>query len=80
MERLYGGFVGDRARTCALAQVIGPWLVIVPGILVLRASKMGALASEFFKSGLFMWFAGAAAVRGTTEPGAAPRSRRDQPG
>jgi uncharacterized protein YjeT (DUF2065 family) len=38
---------------------IGPWLVIVPGIVVLRASEMGALASEFFKCGLFMWFAGA---------------------
>jgi uncharacterized protein YjeT (DUF2065 family) len=49
----------DRARTHALAGVIGPWLVIVPGIVVLRASEMGALASEFFKSGLFMWFAGA---------------------
>jgi hypothetical protein len=49
----------DRARTHALARVIGPWLVIVPGIVVLRASEMGALASEFFKNGLFMWFAGA---------------------
>ncbi|HYY27621.1 MAG TPA: hypothetical protein VE860_06745 [Chthoniobacterales bacterium] len=47
------------ARTRAFARVIGPWLVIVPGIIVLRASDMGALASEFFKSGLFVWFAGA---------------------
>jgi uncharacterized protein YjeT (DUF2065 family) len=30
-----------------------------PGIIVLRASAMGTLASEFFKSGLFVWFAGA---------------------
>jgi len=43
----------------AFARVIGPWLIIVPGIIVLRASGMGALASEFFKSGLFVWFAGA---------------------
>jgi uncharacterized protein YjeT (DUF2065 family) len=49
----------DRARTRAFARIIGPWLVIVPGIVVLRASGMGALASEFFKSGLFVWFAGA---------------------
>jgi hypothetical protein len=26
---------------------------------MLRASEMGALASEFFKSRLFVWFAGA---------------------
>ena len=47
------------ARTRAFARVIGPWLVIVPGIIVLCASDMGALASEFFKSELFVWFAGA---------------------
>jgi hypothetical protein len=49
----------SQARTRAFARVIGPWLVIVPGIIVLRASKIGALASEFFKSGLWVWFAGA---------------------
>jgi uncharacterized protein YjeT (DUF2065 family) len=48
-----------QARTRSFARVIGPWLAIVPGIIVLRASGMGALASEFFKSGLFVWFAGA---------------------
>ena len=49
----------SQARTRAFARVIGPWLVMVPGIIVLRASGMGALASEFFKSWLFVWFAGA---------------------
>ncbi len=49
----------SQARTRAFARVIGPWLVIVPGIIVLRASGMGTLATEFFKSGLFVWFAGA---------------------
>jgi hypothetical protein len=49
----------SQARTRAFARIIGPWLVIVPGIIVLRAPGMGALASEFFKSGLFVWFAGA---------------------
>jgi uncharacterized protein YjeT (DUF2065 family) len=49
----------SRARTRAFARVMGPWLVIVPGIIVLRASGMSTLASEFFKSGLFVWFAGA---------------------
>jgi len=49
----------SQARTRAFARIIGPWLVIVPGIVVLRMSDMGALASEFFKSVLFEWFAGA---------------------
>ena len=50
---------GSQARTRAFARVIGPWLVIVPGIIVLRAPEMGALASAFFRSDLFVWFAGA---------------------
>ncbi|MBV9377989.1 MAG: hypothetical protein JO320_23585 [Alphaproteobacteria bacterium] len=49
----------SQTRTRAFARIIGPWLVIAPGIIVLRASEMGALASEFFKSELFVWFAGA---------------------
>jgi len=49
----------SQARTRAFARVIGPWLVIVPGIVVLRAPDIGALASDFFKSDLFVWFAGA---------------------
>jgi hypothetical protein len=47
----------SQARTRAFARVIGPWLVIVPGIIVLRAPEMGVLASEFFRSELFVWFA-----------------------
>jgi hypothetical protein len=49
----------SQARTRAFARVIGPWLVIVPGIIVARASGMAALASDFFNSDLFVWFAGA---------------------
>jgi hypothetical protein len=49
----------SRARTHAFARLIGPWLVIVPTIIVLRAPGMGELASEFFKSELFVWFTGA---------------------
>jgi hypothetical protein len=48
------------ARTRAFARVLGPWLVTVPGIIALRAPEMGALASEFFKSDLTVWFTGAA--------------------
>jgi hypothetical protein len=48
-----------QTRTGAFARIMGPWLVIVPGIVALRASEMDALASEFFKNDLFEWFAGA---------------------
>jgi hypothetical protein len=49
----------SQARTRTFARIMGPWLVIVPGIVAVRAPDMGALASEFFKSALFIWFAGA---------------------
>jgi hypothetical protein len=48
-----------QARTQAFARVMGPWLVLVPGVIALRAPGMGALASDFFKSDLFVWLAGA---------------------
>jgi len=54
----------SQARTRAFARVLGPWLAIVPGIIALRAPAMGALASDFFKSDLFVWFAGALLVFG----------------
>jgi hypothetical protein len=49
----------SQARTRAFARVIGPWLVIVPSIIVLRTPGLSALASDFFKSDAFVWFAGA---------------------
>lgn len=49
----------SQARTRTFARVMGPWLVIVPGVIALRAPGMGALASDFFKNDLFVWFAGA---------------------
>jgi hypothetical protein len=49
----------SQSRTRAFARVLGPWLVIVPGIIAVRAPDMGALASEFFDSPLFVWFSGA---------------------
>ena len=49
----------SQARTRAFARIIGPWLVLVPGIIFLRAPDMNELAAEFFKSILFVWFAGA---------------------
>jgi hypothetical protein len=49
----------SQARTRAFARVMGPYLVIAPAIIALRAPDMGALASEFFKSDLAVWFTGA---------------------
>jgi uncharacterized protein YjeT (DUF2065 family) len=49
----------SQGRTRAFARLMGPWLVIAPGIIALRAPDMGALASDFFKSDLFVWFTGA---------------------
>lgn len=49
----------SQARTRAFARVMGPYLVIAPGIIMLRAPEMGALASDFFKSDLAVWFTGA---------------------
>jgi hypothetical protein len=46
-------------RTRAFARIIGPWLVIVPGIIVLRAPDMGALAAGFFENPVLVWFGGA---------------------
>ena len=53
------GLMISQSRTRAFARVVGPWLVIVPGIVAFRAPDMGALASDFFKSNLFVWFSGA---------------------
>lgn len=49
----------SRLRTRAFARVIGPWLVLAPGIIVARAPDMGGLASGFFENPVFAWFAGA---------------------
>jgi hypothetical protein len=47
------------ARTRAFARVIGPFLMIVPAIIALRAPNMDVLASAFFEQPLWPWFAGA---------------------
>jgi hypothetical protein len=38
---------------------LGPFLVIAPGIIAWRAPEMDALAADFFKSELAVWFTGA---------------------
>jgi len=49
----------SKTRTRAFARVIGPWLAIAPGIIVVRMPDMGMLAAGFFENPLFPWFAGA---------------------
>jgi uncharacterized protein YjeT (DUF2065 family) len=49
----------SQARTRAFARLIGPWLILVPGIVALRAPGMGPLATEFFQNSLIVWFTGA---------------------
>lgn len=53
-----------RARTHVYARVLGPWLVLVPGTIAMRATDMGALAGAFFRDPLWIWFAGALLVFG----------------
>lgn len=48
----------SEARTRAFARVIGPWLVIVPGIIVVRMPAMETFLSGFFENGVLVWFAG----------------------
>lgn len=40
----------SKARTRAFARVIGPWLAIAPGIIVVRTPDMGVLAATFFEN------------------------------
>jgi hypothetical protein len=47
-----------KARTRAFARVIGPFLVIVPGIIVVRAPEMDTLVSAFFENGALVWIVG----------------------
>jgi hypothetical protein len=46
------------ARTRAFARVIGPFLVIAPGIIALRAPDMESLAVAFFENAALVWITG----------------------
>ena len=47
-----------RERTRAYARVIGPFLVIVPGIIAIRAGEMGNFLASFFASPALVWITG----------------------
>jgi hypothetical protein len=48
----------SKARTRAFARVIGPFLIIVPGIIVVRAPEMGAFVPAFFENRALPWIMG----------------------
>jgi uncharacterized membrane protein len=50
--------VESRVRTRAFARVVGPWLAVVPAIIVTRADEMESLLADFFVNGAIVWFAG----------------------
>ncbi|MBI5582588.1 MAG: hypothetical protein HY892_02070 [Deltaproteobacteria bacterium] len=49
----------SQARTRAFARVIGPYLVIVTGILVVRAPNLGPILSALFQNEALVWMMGA---------------------
>lgn len=49
----------SKVRTRAFARVIGPFIVIVPGILVVRAPGLGSILSAFFQNEALVWMMGA---------------------
>ena len=54
----------SEARTRAFARVIGPFLVIVPGIVAVRAPGMGVELSAFFENAALVWITGSILVFG----------------
>jgi len=46
-------------RTRAYARVIGPFLVLVPGILVVRAPNLEPILRSFFRNDALVWVVGA---------------------
>ena len=47
-----------RACTRAFARVIGPFLVIVPAIIVVRAPNIGTILTAFFENEALVWITG----------------------
>lgn len=48
----------SRARTRAFARVIGPFLVIVPAIIAVRAPNVGTILRAFFENDALVWITG----------------------
>ncbi len=48
-----------QAKTRAFARVLGPFLIIVPGIIAMRAPEMGPYIPSFFGNPALVWITGA---------------------
>jgi len=48
----------SKVRTRAFARVIGPFLVVIPGILVVRAPNLGTILTAFFQNEALVWMMG----------------------
>jgi hypothetical protein len=48
----------SKARTRAFARVMGPFLVIVPGTVMVRAPDMGTALTDFFDNAALVWITG----------------------
>jgi hypothetical protein len=51
--------VESKIRTRAFARVLGPFLVLVPGIIIVRAPDIQTILHSFFQNDIIVWFAGA---------------------
>ena len=51
--------VESKIRTRAFARVLGPFLVLVPGIIIVRAPDIESILRSFFQNDVIVWFAGA---------------------
>lgn len=51
--------VESELRTRAFSRVLGPFLVLVPGIIIVRAPEIGAIVRSFSQNDAIVWFAGA---------------------
>ncbi len=54
----------SQAKTRAFARVIGPYLVIVPGIIVVKSPDVAGLAKSFFASPALVFIMGAVMMFG----------------
>lgn len=48
----------SKVRTRAFARIIGPFLVLVPAILVVRAPNLGTILTAFFQNEALVWMMG----------------------
>lgn len=49
----------SKIRTRAFSRVLGPFLVLVPGIIIVRAPDIQSILHSFFQNEIIVWFAGA---------------------